>query len=172
MGRLVAQKNFTLFLEVAARVIPDHPSAFFVIAGTGPQEAELTAKAHSLGIADRVRFLGHVTDRLALYHSFDALLMTSNFEGTPMVLLEAMSCALPVVASRVDGIAEVCTNNRDALLIAPGDAGGFVSSVARILKDNNLRSELGTNARATVLKRYEIRELTAQIESLYDDILG
>jgi glycosyltransferase involved in cell wall biosynthesis len=172
MGRLVAQKNFTLFLEVAARVIPDHPSAFFAIAGTGPHAEKLKARAHTLGIADRVRFLGHVTDRLSLYHAFDALLMTSNFEGTPMVLLEAMSCGLPVVASSVDGIAEVCTNNRDALLIAPGDAGGFVSSVERILSDNNLRSEIGKNARATVLERHEIHKLTAQIESLYDDILG
>jgi glycosyltransferase involved in cell wall biosynthesis len=172
VGRLAPQKNFTLFLEVAARVIPDHPSAFFVIAGTGPQEAELTAKALALGIADRIRFLGHVTDRLSLYHSFDALLMTSNFEGTPMALLEAMSCGLPVVASAVDGIAEVCTNNRDALLFAPGDVGGFASAVARILSDHNLRSEIGKNARATVLERHEIRKLTAQIESLYDDILG
>ncbi len=172
MGRLVPQKNFSLFLEVAARVIPRYPSAFFLIAGTGPQEEELKAKALALGIHDRVRFLGHVADRLGLYHSFDALLMTSDFEGTPMVLLEAMACGLPVVASEVDGIAEVCTNQRDALLVSPGDCGGFALALGRILKGTGLREELGRNARTVILERYEIRKLTARIESLYDDILG
>lgn len=172
MGRLVPQKNFNLFLEVAARVLTRHPSAFFVIAGTGPEEQALKAKATELGINDRVRFLGHVSDRLALYHSFDTLLMTSDFEGTPMVLLEAMSCGLPVVASSVDGIAEVCTTSRDALLVSPGDVLGFTSALERVLKDITLCEELGRNARATVLERYEIRKLTARIESLYDDILG
>ena len=172
MGRLVPQKNFTLFLEVAARVLSRHPLAFFVIAGTGPEEQELKAKATALGINDRVGFLGHVNDRLALYHAFDALLMTSDFEGTPMVLLEAMSCGLPVVASAVDGIAEVCTTSRDALLVAPGDSTGFASALEWVLKEATLREELGRNARNTVLERYEIRKLTARIESLYDDILG
>jgi glycosyltransferase involved in cell wall biosynthesis len=172
VGRLVAQKNFTLFLEVAARLISRHPSALFLIAGTGPQEEELLGKALSLGIGDRVRFLGHVSDRLSLYHAFDALLMTSDFEGTPMVLLEAMACGLPVVASAVDGIGEVCTNHRDALLVAPGDTAGFAASLGHLLKDTALREGLGKNARVTVLERYEIRSLTARIESLYDDILG
>lgn len=172
MGRLVAQKNFSRFLDIAARVLSEHPSSFFVIAGTGPQDEELHAKCVSLGIIDRVRFLGHVADRLALYHSFDALLMTSDFEGTPMVLLEAMAAGLPVVASSVDGIAEVCTNNRDALLVAPGDTAGFATSIKQVLEDAALRELLGKNARDTVLDRYEIRKLTARIESLYDEILG
>ena len=172
MGRLVPQKNFHLFLEVAARVIPRHSSAFFVIAGTGPQEPELKAKAVALGIDERVRFVGHVSDRLSLYHAFDALLMTSDFEGTPMVLLEAMACGLPIVASSVDGIGEVCRSNRDALLVAPGDCGGFASALGTVLTQTDLREELGANARARVLERYEIRNLTARIESLYDDILG
>lgn len=172
VGRLVPQKNFSLFLEVAALVIIRHPLALFVIAGTGPQEEELKAKAVALGIEDRVRFLGHVSDRLSLYHAFDALLMTSAFEGTPMVLLEAMACGLPVVASSVDGIAEVCTNSRDALLFAPGDSDGFASGIDRVLKDASHRQELGRNARATILERYEIRKLTSRIEGIYDDILG
>ena len=172
MGRLVAQKNFSRFLDVAAQVLSEHPLSYFIIAGTGPQEEELLGKALSLGIGDRVRFLGHVSDRLSLYHAFDALLMTSDFEGTPMVLLEAMACGLPVVASAVDGIGEVCTNNRDALLVAPGDTAGFAASLGHLLKDTALREGLGKNALVTVLERYEIRGLTARIESLYDDILG
>jgi glycosyltransferase involved in cell wall biosynthesis len=172
VGRLVAQKNFDLFLKVAARVLARHPSAFFVIAGTGAQEEELKAKAVSLGIGERVRFLGHVSDRLALYHALDAVLMTSDFEGTPMVLLEAMSCGLPVLASAVDGIAEVCTDGHDSLLLPPGDVAGFATALKGILKDDGLRFTLGRNARNSILKRYEIRHLVRRIEGIYDEVLG
>jgi glycosyltransferase involved in cell wall biosynthesis len=172
MGRLVPQKNFSLFLDVAARILSRNPSAVFVIAGTGPEEEELKARAVALGIEEQVRFLGHVSDRLALYHAFDALLMTSNFEGTPMVLLEAMSCGLPVVASAVDGIAEVCTNGHNALLIAPGDVAGFTAALEGMLKDDGLRSNMGRNARNTILERYEIRHLVRRIEGIYEEVLG
>jgi glycosyltransferase involved in cell wall biosynthesis len=145
---------------------------FFVIAGTGPQEEELKAKAVLLGIDEQVRFLGHVSDRLSLYHAFDALLMTSDFEGTPMVLLEAMSCGLPVAASAVDGIAEVCTDGHDALLVVPGDVDGFTQALSRILRDEELRATLGRNAHNTILERYEIRHLVHRIEGIYDEVLG
>jgi glycosyltransferase involved in cell wall biosynthesis len=171
VGRLVPQKNFHLFLEVAARVLAGHPSVLFVIAGTGPQEGALRAKVASLGIGDRVRFLGHVSDRLSLYHAFDALLMTSDFEGTPMVLLEAMSCGLPVAASAVDGIGEVCTHGHDALLTAPGDVGGVAAALEMLLEHASLRETLGKSARNTILESYEIRRLTACIESIYDEVM-
>ena len=171
VGRLVAQKNFALFLEVAARVLAGHPSVLFVIAGTGPQEEALKEKVASLGISDQVRFLGHVSDCLALYHAFDALLMSSDFEGTPMVLLEAMSCGLPVVASAVDGIAEVCTDGHDALLIAPGDVAGFAAVLEGMLQDDGLMANLGRNARNTILERYEIRHLVRRIECIYEEVL-
>lgn len=172
VGRLVPQKNFNLFLEVAARVIPRHPSAFFVIAGTGLQEEELKAKAVALEIDERVRFVGHVSDRLSLYHSFDALLMTSDFEGTPMVLLEAMACDLPVVASAVDGIAEVCTHGKDALLVQSGDGDGFVATINGLIGNESLRGQLGVNARETILGRYEIRHLAQRIEKIYEEALS
>jgi glycosyltransferase involved in cell wall biosynthesis len=172
VGRLVAQKNFALFLEVAARVLAGHPSVFFVIAGTGPEEEELKARAVALGIEEQVRFLGHVSDRLALYHAFDALLMTSDFEGTPMVLLEAMSCGLPVVASAVDGIAEVCSDGKDSILVAPGDEPRFASSVECILRNPEFGRALGKEARNAILEGYEIRGLVTGIERVYDEVLS
>lgn len=172
VGRLVAQKNFTLFMDIAARVLSGNPSAVFVIAGTGPQGEELKAKAATLGIADRVRFLGHVSDRLALYHALDALLMTSDFEGTPMVLLEAMACGLPVVASAVDGIAEVCSDGKDAILVAPGDEPRFASSVEYILRNPQIGRDLGKEARNAIVERYEIRGLVTGIERVYDEALS
>jgi glycosyltransferase involved in cell wall biosynthesis len=171
VGRLVPQKNFAVFLEVALQVIPKNPEVFFVIAGTGPQEVELKAKADALGLGDHVRFLGHVTDRISLYHALDMLLMTSDFEGTPMTLLEAMACGLPVVASEVDGIAEVCRNEIDALLVPARHVKGFVSALERVLGEEGLARKLGENARTTILERYEIRGLVRRIEALYEMVM-
>jgi glycosyltransferase involved in cell wall biosynthesis len=167
----VAQKNFSLIPEIAAQIRAGDRKLVFVIAGSGPQEAELRAQAVALGVEKRVRFLGHIADRAALYHAFDALLMPSNFEGTPMTLLEAMASSLPVVASGVDGIAEVCTNGVDALLIPPGEARAFTTALEQLIQEPCLREVLGANARRTILAHYDIRGLVRQVERLYEEIL-
>lgn len=172
VGRLVAQKNFAVFLDVASQVIAQNPEVIFVIAGTGPQEAALKAKADATGLGDRVRFLGHVTDRISLYHALDALLMTSDFEGTPMTLLETMSSGVPVVASAVDGIAEVCTHGKNALLAPPEDLGSFRGSLCRLIADESLRETLGAEGRRTVIQNYDIRSISRRIEGIYGEVLG
>jgi glycosyltransferase involved in cell wall biosynthesis len=171
VGRLVAQKNFSLFLQSASALSLRHPEAFFVIAGSGPLESQLRREADALGISGRIRFLGHVTDRMGLYHALDALMLTSDFEGTPMTLLEAMASGVPVVASRVDGIAEVCTHDADALLVPRRDLGGFVGALENLVTDTGLREALGRNARRTILARYEIRKIARRIEGIYADVL-
>ena len=172
VGRLVSQKNFTLFLKVAADVARDHPAVIYLIAGTGPLESQLHAEAEKLGIAERVRFLGHVSDRVSLFHALDSLLMTSDFEGTPMTLLETMSSGVPVVASAVDGIAEVCTHGRNALLSPPGELGSFRDSLCRLIAEESLCETLGAEGRRTVIQNYDIRGITRRIEGIYGEVLG
>ena len=172
VGRLVPQKNFPLFLEVAALLIPRFPEVMFVIAGSGPLESALRKQAQGLGISEKIRFLGHVSDRARLYQALDVLVMPSDFEGTPMTLLEAMASGLPVVASSVDGIAEVCTHGEDALLVPRRDLGGFVSAVERVITHPELRTHLGRNVRRTILGRYEIRHLVRRVEAIYESVLA
>jgi glycosyltransferase involved in cell wall biosynthesis len=172
VGRLVSQKNFPVFLEVAAQILARNPTAIFVIAGTGPLETELKMKAVALGIGGAVRFLGHVSHRPGLYQALDALLLTSDFEGTPLTLLESMATAIPVVASAVDGIAEVCTDGHDAILVTPRDVAGFANALARLQADRVLNKQLGDNARVTMINRYEIRFVARRVELIYDKVLG
>src|SRR4029434_8631146 len=106
VGRLHPQKNFSLFLDVAAELLRRGLPMRFLIAGTGPEEEELRSRCASLGIAKSVQFLGHVKDPASLYEASDALLMTSKFEGTPLTILEEMAMRLPIVAPRLDGIGE------------------------------------------------------------------
>jgi glycosyltransferase involved in cell wall biosynthesis len=80
-----------------------------------------------------------------------------------------MSCGLPVVASAVDGIAEVCSNGKDAILVAAGDEPRFASSVEYILRNPQIGRDLGKEARNAILERYEIRGLVTGIERVYDE---
>lgn len=167
IGRLTHQKNFALFLEVAAEVLKSHPQAFFAIAGTGEDEAALRAQADALGIANRVRFLGFVGDMAGLYPALDLLLLTSRYEGLPITILEAMAVGIPIVASRLDGIAEVLADGRDAALPPAGDAAAFASSVNRLIADRELAESYSASALAKVRADYSADRMTREVESIY-----
>lgn len=171
VGRLVPQKDFPLFLEVARRVLDRDSRIRFVIAGTGPMERELRKRASALGLDTALRFLGHVNDRTSLFRSLDLLLMTSGFEGTPMTLLESMASGIPPVASSVDGIAEVCTHWHDALLAVPGNAEAFADGIIRLSEDDAWRHEISHNARATATRDYDIRFIAGEVSGVYDRVL-
>lgn len=172
IGRLVPQKNFPLFLESVSEILLREENVMAILVGTGPLESELKAKASRLGIAGKVRFTGHLSDRPSIYHAMDVLLMTSLFEGTPMVLLEAMASGLPVVASSVDGIAEVCSSGHDALLVADFKAASFQQPLTSLQKDPARGFKIAIHARETVVSRYGIEAITRGVEAVYADLLA
>lgn len=171
IGRLTAQKNFTLFVEVAAELLRRGHAIEFRIAGTGPEESMLRARVAELGVGGSVRFLGHVQDTPALYAGADALLMTSKFEGTPIVLLEAMAMRLPVVAPQLDGIGEVLEDEVDALLVAVSERDRFVHAIERIIHVPDLASGLARAAEAKARARYSVEAMAAQVEAIYERCL-
>jgi glycosyltransferase involved in cell wall biosynthesis len=167
VGRLHPQKDFGLFLEVAARLVARHPAIRFIIAGDGPETAMLQTKARALGLAERVRFAGHISDMREIYAAADALLLTSRYEGTPLTVLEAMAMRVPVVASRLDGIAEVITDGEDGFLVGQGDVDGFADRVTRLLADSQLRHRIADAARRRVETTFSAAAMAAQVEAIY-----
>ena len=167
VGRLHYQKNYPLFLEVAAEVCARLPQAFFVIAGEGPDWAALEDLSRKLGVASRVRFLGFVKEMPELYQSLDLLLLTSHFEGTPLTVLEAMAMGLPVVASQVDGVAEVLADREDGLLVPPGRGDLFVEGICQVLQDRSLWRQLSRAGREKAQQRYSAEAMVRQVEALY-----
>ena len=172
VGRLHPQKDFMLFLEVAAALAKEDSSVRFLIAGTGPEAGALRDQAAALGIADRVTFAGHVADMRAVYRQADVLLMTSRYEGTPLTVLEAMASGVPVVASRLDGIAEVIADGADGFLVTPGARDEFVISVAAVLADGDLRGRVTKAAREKVVAHFSAKAMTAQVEAIYTECLA
>jgi glycosyltransferase involved in cell wall biosynthesis len=167
VGRLHYQKNFPLFLEVAAEVCARLPQALFVIAGEGPERAALEEMSRRLGIASRVRFMGFVKEMPELYQSLDLLVLTSHFEGTPLTVLEAMAMGVPVVASRVDGVEEVLENGRDGILVPPGNKDLFITEIYRVLQDRSLRQQLAGEGQEKAQRQFSAEAMVRQVETLY-----
>lgn len=172
VGRLHPQKNFSFFLEVAAAVIRRHPAATVRIAGTGPEEQSLRRRAEQLGIASHVEFMGHVSDTAAAYATADLLLMTSNYEGTPLAMLEAMAMRVPVVARRIDGIAEILEDGTDALLCDGASPGQFADAIAKLMADRAFGSNLAAAAYRKVHERFSAAAMARKVEAIYDQCLA
>ncbi len=171
VGRLHYQKNFPLFLEVAAKVCARLPQALFVIAGEGPERAALEEMSRMLGMASRMRFLGFVPDMPELYQSLDLLVLTSHFEGTPLTVLEAMAMGIPVVASQVDGVAEVLKDGRDGLLVPAGNRDRFVEAICRVLENRSLRQRLARAGQKKARQHFSAEAMVRQVERLYLEYL-
>jgi glycosyltransferase involved in cell wall biosynthesis len=171
VGRLNPQKNFALFLDIAAQLAPRFPDLHFLLAGDGPEEKMLREKAAALGISDRVTFSGYVADTRLVYLAADVLLMPSRYEGLPMTLLEAMAMGLPVVASQLDGIAEVIGDGCEGFLVPSDDASLFVERTAALLQDAELSSRIAQNARAKIEASFSVERMTSAVEEIYDRFL-
>lgn len=130
VGNLIPTKGHQFVIE-ALQALPD---AQLLIAGRGSHEGELKALTERLGVADRVRFLGVLpqTELRRLYSAADALVLASVREGWPNVLLEAMACGTPVVATDVGGIAEIVGAPEAGVLMDEHSAGGILRGVARL----------------------------------------
>lgn len=167
IGRLDPQKNFPMFLEVAAEVSARFPQAVFVIAGDGEDRAKLEELTRKLGLEEKVRFLGFVKELRELYLAMDVLLFPSLFEGTPLTIFGALAVGLPVVASRVDGIAETLRDGQDAILAPPEDKELFVDQVCRLLEDRKLAQSLARTGQETVYRSYSAEAMVRQVEEVY-----
>lgn len=169
-GRLEQAKGHHLAFQVAATLLRAGHPVWVLVAGSGPDEAWLRQQAESLGISERVRWLGHVPREQmpGAYSASDVSLMLSlHTEAFPFAVLEAMSCARPVVASRIGGIPSAVTHGLDGILVSPGDVPETVDQVALLIADSNRRAATGQAARQTVLARFGLDKMIADTEAVF-----
>lgn len=166
VGNLVPIKGHETTLAALARL----PGITLLVAGDGPERGSLTARAKKLGVADRVRFLGAVPHESLpeLYSAADALVLASRHEGWPNVLLEAMACGTPVVASDLPGIEEIVGNRSAGRMFARGDAAALAAAMSETLCDLPPRGAVRAYAerfgwKATISAQLELfREITGK----------
>ncbi len=165
------QKRLADWMQVAARIAARRSDVTFLLVGGGPLENEVRASVSALGLSDRVRTPGFRPDGRRLMSAMDVFLMTSQFEGLPIALLEAMSLGKPVVSTRVGGIPEVLVDGEAGLLAPVGAIDELSNCVERLLGDPALRARLGNAGAARVEAEYHVRRRVEAIETLYHEVI-
>jgi colanic acid/amylovoran biosynthesis glycosyltransferase len=176
IGTLHEVKGQAVLLE-ACRLLHAHGRDIRCrLIGAGPDEAALRDQVATAGLTDIVRFDGQRTraEVIAALGEADLLAAPSvhasdgKREGIPVVLMEAMSCGLPVVASRLSGIPELVEDEVDGLLVAPGDAPALATAIARVMDDVELRERIGAAARAKVKRDFDLLTNARRVVGLID----
>jgi L-malate glycosyltransferase len=172
-GRLCEQKRPEAFIRLAFRMswdLADLP-LYFQIAGDGPLRSELEQLARSMTPPRKnIRFLGEQEDMSQLYQEADILVLTSAYEGTPNVILEAMAYGIPVVSTKVGGIPEILDDTR-GFLVEPEDNEGLIKATSKLILNKDLRDKLGTAGREYVLKNHSFDYLKDKLISIYRRLL-
>jgi glycosyltransferase involved in cell wall biosynthesis len=175
VGRLVEKKGFHVLVAACARL---KMSFHLRIVGEGPERARMLSLIAAHGLRDSVTLEGALThaELPAVYQGAHVVVApsiqdaTGDRDGLPNVLLEAMACARPVVASRISAITCALTHGETGLLVAPGDADALSSALERLAAEPALRERLGRNARARVERDYEVGACAARFHQLLTDV--
>lgn len=139
-GRLTYQKGFDMLVDVAARVLPDHPDWQWLILGEGEDRAMLEEKIAQAGLDGRLVLCGRVPDMAEYYRTAAMFVLTSRFEGLPMVLLEAKAYRLPIVSfDCATGPAEIVEDGVNGDLVPVGDIEGMAAKVGQLVDDEKKR---------------------------------
>jgi len=168
VGRFQKQKNLTFLFEQLARLSPGTFELHLV--GDGPEKTHLQGLAEQLGIAARITWRGWLS-RAAVrdaYRTADCLANPSLYEGMPNVVLEAMACGLPVIASKVPGNEEVVLDGETGFLFDLGRPNSLLTAIELLIKDRTLASELGVSGRARAVIEFSWQ----RVAQAYVNILG
>jgi glycosyltransferase involved in cell wall biosynthesis len=171
--RLVPIKNLPMMLEAVATVRRRRDDVVLVLVGEGPQLPLLEARARDLGIADSVRFVGYVPqeDTPAWYRTADIFALSSDFDNSPNVVLEAMACGLPIVATDVGGLREYVTPPDHGLLTPKGDAGAFAAALLSYLDNDAHARRTGRRNRDEAVARFSWAASAARMRDVYERVV-
>lgn len=167
VGHLFANKGFHRAVELAAMVLKDRPDWRWVICGEGPEREKLEAMIRSAGLQDRVLLPGLVKDLEPMYRTAAMMVMTSELEGLPMVLLEGKARGLPLAAFDImTGPSEIIRDSVDGFLVEPFDLQAMAQRIAQLMDCESLRVQMSENARLDLEKFSEETILRAWLSLL------
>jgi len=171
VGRMTGVKDTASTLKILRAARDRGVDAVLCLVGDGPDRGRLEEVAHDLGIARHCFFVGYQEDVAGYYRLFDAFLLPSVNEGTPVSAIESLASGTPVVANRVGGVPDVVRDGVDGFLVEAGDVEGAAERLARLAGDPMLRARLGEAGRERVLRRYSVSRLVDDVDRLYRSVL-
>ena len=171
IGRLERQKRFDVLLRAFDRVRRVRPEVRLFIAGEGALRRDLESAARDLGLARACRFLGYRADVPALHHGLDLFVQSSEYEGTPNVVLEAMALGTPIVATEVGGTSDLIDHDVHGLLVPPRDPEALAWAIEQTLADPQATARWAAAARARVEREFSFDARTLAVEAMYEELV-
>ena len=172
MGRLTPVKGLEFFLKAARIVRSQRPNVKFIIAGDGPLKYPLQALACEYGLEKDVLFVGHRDDSHEILELMDIFVLPSFSEGIPMVLLEALALARPVVGSRVGGIPEVIEHGVSGLFVTAGREEELAQSCIALMDDYGWAQRLAAAGRKCVEAKFSARLMAEKVAEVYRTLIS
>ena len=166
VAALVDHKDQTTLIEAMRRVAEIHPTAQLLIVGKGELEGRLKALVQEFRLQGRVHFTGFQEDPLSIMRALDLFVLSSHMEGLGLVLLEAMACSVPIVATRAGGIPEIVQEGVSGVLVPPRNPEQLAQAILGCLNDPEKRKSLAAGGKDR-LKDFTAKRMAREIEEVY-----
>jgi glycosyltransferase involved in cell wall biosynthesis len=171
VGRLEPQKRFDLLLDAFASIRASLPPAHLLIVGDGSLRDALATQVASLDLGSSVTLTGHRADIARVHDGLDLLVQSSDYEGTPNAVLEAMALETPIVATDVGGTRDIARPNVEALIVPPGNRDALGSAIAAALRDPASARARADAARRRVEGELSFSRRVARVEAIYEQLM-
>jgi L-malate glycosyltransferase len=171
VANLTPVKDHGTLLRAVAILAPRWPALHVVLVGDGECRPALESLTRTLGLEDRVHFVGRRPNEPSPHKVFDVSVLCSSSEGFPNSVVEAMAAARPVVATNVGGIPDALTHGETGLLVPPADAASLAAAIEELLADPERRRSMGAAARDRAFARYRASAVLGSLAALYDTLL-
>lgn len=171
-GRLSPEKAHTILLDAVKTLGDKLNDTVIFICGDGPCRAELETKVKNLGLSDRFIFAGFRRDMDCFYEAMDYMILSSLTEGLPLVVLESMANAKPVVSTSVGGVPEVIEDGVNGYLVDPGDINSLAKGIGRVISDFNQLEAIGANACSLIKEKFSFTIHAEKIQNIYSVVLN
>ena len=166
------QKNPVLLLEAFRRGPASDPRAHLLLVGTGSLRSELERQIGASGLQERVHLLGTRADVPEILNAADVFVLSSDYEGNPLSVMEAMAAGKPVICTAVGGVPELVEDRGCGLLVPPRDPKALSEAMSHMLENPNARKSMGEKSARRAVERFDLRTMTEAYEDLYRSLIA
>ncbi|HUQ87450.1 MAG TPA: glycosyltransferase [Vicinamibacterales bacterium] len=172
VGRLEPQKRFDILIDAFAELHAKRPELRLVIAGDGSLRRALEEQRNGRGLKNEIILTGHVTDVVPLHHAFDLFVQSSDYEGTPNSVLEAMAMETPIVATEAGGTAELVHDGLHGRIVPVGRMDKLMHAINAALLDPDATRRMVKRARQRVEGDLSFESRVRRVEDIYQEVMG
>lgn len=171
VGRIAAIKNYKLLIQALALAVAENPDIYLVFVGDGPEMKSVQELTETTGIQHHVKFLGFRTDVEELLLKSDVFVLSSNYEGVSIAILEAMSIGMPVISTSVGGVPETVVDNVTGYLVNPGDVLAYKDAILKLDNERMTLNEMGKAGQSHFYQLFHEDIVIEKYKILYENSL-